>query len=58
MAAVGMTTLALDVTKEESIKACHDEVASLTGGKLDILINNACVAPPPTQRSKRKCEPS
>ncbi|KAL2164992.1 hypothetical protein VTH06DRAFT_288 [Thermothelomyces fergusii] len=41
MAAMGMTTLTLDVTKEESIKACHDEVSTLTGGKLDILVNNA-----------------
>ncbi|KAL2138144.1 hypothetical protein VTI28DRAFT_7387 [Corynascus sepedonium] len=41
MAAMGMTTLTLDVTKEDSIKACHDEVSKLTGGKLDILVNNA-----------------
>lgn len=41
MAAIGMTTLALDVTKEDSIKTCHDEVSKLTGGKLDILVNNA-----------------
>ncbi|KAL2019867.1 hypothetical protein VTK56DRAFT_9129 [Thermocarpiscus australiensis] len=41
MAALGMTTLALDVTKADSIKACHDEVSRLTGGKLDILVNNA-----------------
>ena len=41
MADTGMTTLALDVTDAESIKTCHDEVAKLTGGKLDILVNNA-----------------
>ncbi|KAL2130576.1 hypothetical protein VTI74DRAFT_6221 [Chaetomium olivicolor] len=41
MAAMGMTCLALDVTKAESIKVCHDEVSKLTGGKLDILVNNA-----------------
>ncbi|KAK4150091.1 hypothetical protein C8A00DRAFT_37324 [Chaetomidium leptoderma] len=41
MAAMGMTTLALDVTKTDSIKACHDAVSNLTGGKLDILVNNA-----------------
>ncbi|KAK4227344.1 hypothetical protein QBC38DRAFT_477924 [Podospora fimiseda] len=41
MAAIGMTTLALDVTKKESIKTCHDEVAKITGGKLDFLVNNA-----------------
>jgi 1-acylglycerone phosphate reductase len=45
MAAIGMTTLALDVTKEDSIKTCHDEVSKLTGGKLDILVNNAFVVP-------------
>jgi len=44
MAAMGMTTLTLDVTKEDSIKACHDEVSKLTGGKLDILVNNAFVS--------------
>ena len=43
MAALGMTTLALDVTNETSIKTCHDEVSKLTGGKLDILVNNASV---------------
>ncbi|KAK4239016.1 hypothetical protein C8A03DRAFT_14575 [Achaetomium macrosporum] len=41
MAALSMTTLALDVTKADSIKTCHDEVSKLTGGKLDILVNNA-----------------
>ncbi|KAI5864043.1 NAD(P)-binding protein [Durotheca rogersii] len=41
LAAVGMSTLALDVTDADSIKRCHQEVASLTGGKLDILVNNA-----------------
>jgi NAD(P)-dependent dehydrogenase (short-subunit alcohol dehydrogenase family) len=45
MADVGMTTLALDVTKTDSIKTCHDEVSKLTGGKLDILVNNASVFP-------------
>lgn len=43
LAALGMSTLALDVTDAESIKTCHAEVAKLTGGKLDILVNNACV---------------
>ncbi|KAK4442459.1 acylglycerone-phosphate reductase [Podospora aff. communis PSN243] len=41
MAALGMSTLALDVTKSDSIKTCHEEVAKITGGKLDILVNNA-----------------
>lgn len=55
MGAVGMSTVALDVTNAESIKACHDEVAKITGGKLDILVNNAFVTvlpqiSTPTQR--------
>ena len=55
MGALGMTTLALDVTNAQSIKQCHEQVAQLTGGKLDILINNAWVSflpsSPPHQRS-------
>ena len=39
--AKGLTALSLDVSKEDSIKACSDEVNRLTDGKLDILINNA-----------------
>jgi 1-acylglycerone phosphate reductase len=41
LAESGMTALKLDVTDEASIKSCHDEVAKLTGGTLDILVNNA-----------------
>ncbi|KAK3390051.1 acylglycerone-phosphate reductase-like protein [Podospora didyma] len=41
LAALGMSTLALDVTKPESIKTCHEEVAKITGGTLDFLVNNA-----------------
>lgn len=37
----GFTCLQLDVTDENSIAACKEEVVSLTGGKLDILVNNA-----------------
>ncbi|KAK7752041.1 NADPH-dependent 1-acyl dihydroxyacetone phosphate reductase [Diatrype stigma] len=37
----GMSILPLDVTNADSIKRCHTEVANITGGKLDILINNA-----------------
>lgn len=37
----GMTTLELDVTKSESIEACRKNVAELTGGRLDLLVNNA-----------------
>ncbi|KAL7624582.1 NADPH-dependent 1-acyl dihydroxyacetone phosphate reductase [Parahypoxylon ruwenzoriense] len=39
--ALGMSTVALDVTDAESIKKCHGEVAKITNGKLDILVNNA-----------------
>ncbi|KAK3943424.1 acylglycerone-phosphate reductase [Diplogelasinospora grovesii] len=41
MADLGMSTLALDVTKTDSIRACHAEVGKITGGKLDFLVNNA-----------------
>lgn len=37
----GYTCLQLDVTDQASIDACRDEVVKLTGGKLDILVNNA-----------------
>lgn len=39
--AMGITTLALDVLSEQSIKNCVSQVENLTGGKLDMLINNA-----------------
>ena len=42
----GMTTIALDVTQAESIASCKAQVDKLTGGKLDILVNNACVPEP------------
>jgi len=38
---MGMSTLALDVTNSESIVSAKTEVEQLTGGKLDILVNNA-----------------
>lgn len=41
LAALGMTTLQLDVTDESSVRKVRDEVVELTGGKLDILVNNA-----------------
>ena len=50
MADMGMSTVALDVTKADSIKACHASVAEITGGKLDILVNNAYAPPPPSSR--------
>ncbi|KAK0459219.1 NAD-P-binding protein [Desarmillaria tabescens] len=37
----GMTTFALDVTNDEQINRVRDQVAEMTGGKLDILVNNA-----------------
>ncbi|KAJ3766102.1 hypothetical protein FB446DRAFT_414477 [Lentinula raphanica] len=38
---LGITTFELDVTSIESIRKVHDQVSQLTGGRLDILINNA-----------------
>jgi 1-acylglycerone phosphate reductase len=38
---MGMSTLSLDVTSPEDIENARKEVESLTGGKLDILVNNA-----------------
>jgi len=38
---MGMTTLSLDVTNRENIKDATMEVEKLTGGKLDVLVNNA-----------------
>ncbi|PNP55548.1 hypothetical protein FNYG_15487 [Fusarium nygamai] len=37
----GIELLTLDVTKQESIVALKDEIINRTGGKLDILFNNA-----------------
>ncbi|KAL1892630.1 NADPH-dependent 1-acyl dihydroxyacetone phosphate reductase [Sporothrix stenoceras] len=39
--ALGITTLEMDVTSPESIKTAVAQVATASGGKLDILINNA-----------------
>ena len=36
-----MTTVALDVTDPKSIEQAKQEVSSITGGGLDILVNNA-----------------
>jgi 1-acylglycerone phosphate reductase len=41
LAAIGVTTLSLDVDSPASIAALKKEVDSITGGKLDMLINNA-----------------
>lgn len=39
--ALGIETLTLDVTSQESIQSCVKEVSELTGGSLDILLNNS-----------------
>ena len=41
--AMGIETLTLDVMSEESISACVLEVGKLTGGTLNVLLNNAGV---------------
>lgn len=41
LAASGFDTAKLEVTSADSIAACKKEVEKLTGGKLDILVNNA-----------------
>jgi 1-acylglycerone phosphate reductase len=40
---VGIEPIQLDPTKVESIRSARNEVSKLTGGRLDILINNALV---------------
>jgi 1-acylglycerone phosphate reductase len=37
----GIETLTLDVTRPESISSLKAEISKRTGGKLDILFNNA-----------------
>ncbi|KAI0316906.1 NAD-P-binding protein [Amylostereum chailletii] len=44
---LGIITMALDVTDISAIREVRDNVAALTGGRLDILVNNACVYPAP-----------
>ncbi|PVH84807.1 NAD(P)-binding protein [Cadophora sp. DSE1049] len=39
--AASIDTLTLDVTSDQSIAACVSEVTRLTGGALDVLVNNA-----------------
>lgn len=41
MTKMGMSAVALDVTSAESIKECTTQVGEITGGTLDILVNNA-----------------
>ena len=40
---LGIECLELDVTKSESIRSIRDKVSEITGGSLDILVNNAYV---------------
>ena len=37
----GITTMELDVTDLPAIRRVRDAVALMSGGKLDVLINNA-----------------
>lgn len=39
----GIQTLELDVTDDDSVRNAREATASLTDGKLDILVNNAYV---------------
>lgn len=41
---LGVTTLACDITNTDDIKRCKDIILKETGGKLDILYNNAGIA--------------
>ncbi len=62
---MGMSAVRLDVTSPESIAAAKTEVETLTGGKLDILVNNALVntlcppspspSPPDQPKQRLRC---
>ncbi|KAI0387563.1 IBR finger domain protein [Hypomontagnella monticulosa] len=39
--AIGIETIQLDISSDESIKSCVSRVQELTGGSLDALVNNA-----------------
>jgi len=41
LAALGIATIALDVTDVESVRRARDHVSKTTGGTLDVLVNNA-----------------
>ena len=41
LSAVGIETLSLEVDKPQSIEAVKQEVSRRTGGRLDVLVNNA-----------------
>lgn len=40
---LGMSAVQLDVTNQDSLNRAKHDVAQITGGRLDILVNNACV---------------
>ncbi|CAH0003351.1 unnamed protein product [Clonostachys byssicola] len=44
LTAAGITWFPLDVTKQESVLQLKDKVDELTGGYLDVLVNNAQVS--------------
>ncbi|KAJ7264909.1 NAD-P-binding protein [Mycena haematopus] len=41
LSALGIETIALDVTDIDAVRKTRDDISSRTGGKLDILVNNA-----------------
>ncbi|KAL4938554.1 hypothetical protein BDV06DRAFT_215008 [Aspergillus oleicola] len=43
LSAAGITWFPLDVTKEESVLQLKENIVGLTGGRLDVLVNNAFV---------------
>lgn len=43
----GIICFSLDVTKQESVEQLKKDVAAVTGGYLDLLVNNAFVFPDP-----------
>lgn len=43
LASLGATTMSLDVVDVDNIRKVRNAVAAMTGGKLHILVNNACV---------------
>ncbi|KAM3457841.1 hypothetical protein MY3296_000914 [Beauveria thailandica] len=45
LAAMGMSSVSLDVTSSASIEKCKAQVTEITGGTLDILVNNAPASP-------------
>ncbi len=40
---LGLSTVVLDVNDQDSIDEAKAQVETMTGGKLDVLVNNACV---------------